>query len=264
MRSSFFILLLSTSVLLVTDCNADVVTFYGTDVINDETQTINQLTGEATIIGPTGFFVTALAYDSNRRTLFGYASTSARLIEIDIQTGAGSIVGTRGGGQISGLAFDQSQDRLYGIHNPTNSLFLFDRDTGGVTTIANLSKPSLNGLTFDPASGLLYTFDDGDDQIATIDPISGDVTTLGPLGGVAGARIAGLDFDPSSGLLLGIEILSDQLVEIDTTTGAITPIGGSGLNGIVTLAAVSVPEPASFVVPIISLSLVVLRRSRVK
>ena len=184
--------------------------------------TVDADTGMATLVGTgTGFdSVPGIAFN-NSGTLFGSAADASfgdTLITIDPVSGAGTVVGSFGGGfeGIDGIAFDPTSDTLYGIGGPGfDQLFTIDTTTGAATLLGSLTEAGTGdplpgadffaGLTFDASGNLFASLGAGNGEIAGID-------------------IANLEF---------------------TLLGDATPGGGSVSDIAISRAGAAVPEPAS-------------------
>jgi uncharacterized protein YjiK len=122
---------------------------------------INPATAQASLIGNIGFFhddhnntVSGLAVHPVTNVLYGIVSGPttrwSALIEIDKNTGAGSLLGTNGS-HISGLAFHPDTAILYGVDNNYATLNIVDAMSGATTLVSGMgviSNPM--GLAFTP------------------------------------------------------------------------------------------------------------------
>ena len=177
--------------------------------------------GTLTEVGPIGFRdVRGLAFDGTTGILYGVSRDSSRLITIDPDTGAGTVVGTdyflppgsntaeisvSAGGELFG------QGHLYD-QTAVDTLLAVDKATGVATTVGSFGLDLLFGLAFDHADGALYgTNYDGD--LYTIDTAGGATTWLGRITGASGT-VARIAFDQETGILHGITT-RNQLVTVD-------------------------------------------------
>ncbi len=190
--------------------------------------TIDPVTGAGTEIGPIGpgRGVSDMAFRPSDNTLFAHRINCPNLIyTIDVQTGAGTIVGDvlttycEGG---DGLAFS-STNTLYlaGTYNGGSgpyTLYAVNQSNGATTRWVSLTYPAsfgafarANAMKFDPTTGVLVASvttsfgGGGPNYLATIDVATGTVTEIGPtvtdLDGLVFTKAIqpmGFDFTPNT------------------------------------------------------------------
>ncbi len=214
---------------------------------------INPLTGDATLIGPTGFNgVSGMTFLNDGRLVASALDPitfNAVLIEINPTTGSGSLIGSLEDpffgnvNRVPDLGYDAVNDILYGYSNPFS--------TGGILSVIdpNSADTALigptgffgggNGMDVDPVSGTLFATPSGNFSLVTIDPITGFANEVSGSAGNVPDRVNALDFNPETGVLFGswndnINTGIYSLVNIDTSDGSTTVIGQtvSGLDAL--------------------------------
>jgi hypothetical protein len=130
-----------------------------------------------------GFAVTGLAIDPTTGRLYGATSAQSplspnSLIEINRQTGAGTVIGPLGL-EVTDISFE-SDGTLYGWTEPNDDLVVIDLTTGTAMIVADSGLNTSNpGLAFDPNDTLyLFATDNttATPAVWTIDPLTGQPT----------------------------------------------------------------------------------------
>ena len=196
----------------------------------------------AQTLGPIGFAVTGLAIDPSTRTLYGSTSfrdPSARrsLITIDKTTGAGTLVGNLGVGDVAADLTFTPDGTLYGWLEGVDDLVTIDKATGAASIVGNsgLSTEG-SGLASDSAGTLFFAGDREDSAngpLRTVDRNTGLTTVVATLSGASPTtdQIAALAFN-SAGTLFGVGADNtspnpSELLTINTATAAINIVGPS-------------------------------------
>jgi hypothetical protein len=151
-----------------------------------------------------------LAYDSTKKKMYNIQrqSPSSWLYDINISTGAATLIGTyTSGGAPDALAIN-SRGVAYAL-NATyyDSLYTVDLSNGALTLVGALGVDLMaeSGLAFDPASGVLYGIIDTG-KIYQINTSTGAATFVADtLGGFEGLAIIP---EPATICLLGLGALS--------------------------------------------------------
>lgn len=221
---------------------------------------VNKQTGEAQFIGDSGLCTNNAASDSLGRIFTMVGDAQDRLVQIDPETGAGSIVlgvahlagypnyGPRG------IAFD-SNDNLYVTlgRQPGDPGLLATVDMqAGQYTLVGETGVVLQGLAFGPDDNLygMSVWDDG--TLYTLDTATGDPTVIG--GSAIGPDNQTIEFDTDGTLFCA----RHNLKTLDPATGAATLIGPTGFDDIRGLAII--PEPATLSCLALGVPLVITRR----
>jgi hypothetical protein len=159
----------------------------GTAVVQDAAGSqmlhMDACTGTTSLIGSTGVGnMCGIAFGPGG-LLYGMDTTNDQLVEIDIMTGAGTVIGPLGFELGNcGLSYDCTNDRLIGANATTSEIFTVDPVTGlGSGHIVTDVPFDGVGLDYDPASGVLYA-SSGDD-LYHVDPSTGATTFIGALDG---------------------------------------------------------------------------------
>ncbi len=190
---------------------------------------INTSTAVATSIGNTGGNPHGLAFDPNSNILYASDTNTDELISLDTSSGAKTVKGLMGYGDVEGLAFDAS-GVLYGINTDPSGkdprLITLDTNSGLASLRGAVLHEGMSGaLAYDDTNGRLY----GANQLGllSLDTSNGRGTTKGQLGlGFVGD----LAFDPNSGAYYAVANDNDdgKLVSINLNDGSSTPIGALG------------------------------------
>jgi hypothetical protein len=218
--------------------------------------TLNTVTGLATLVGASGIpsfaglaEMSAIAFDNSTGTLYAIAGSScggAKLITLDRNNGAGTLVGTLTGSGFdgsSGVSCVGGSDALAiasdgtmyagGWNGGTSgaSLLRVDKSTGAVLAKFSVSD-HLAGLAFD-AGGTLWGSHGNNAEGAIHSYSLADGTPLSTLpvktaGGAADlAVISDLALGPN-GVMYASLPSEGQLATIDLVTGVLTRIGSFG------------------------------------
>jgi hypothetical protein len=108
----------------------DRATLWGID-INRRLIRIDPATGAVTDTGPTGIFPSALAYHPVLHRLFAVdLAGSDHLYELNVSTGAGTLVGAIGFTDLAGLTFDPSTGLLLSCDTATDQFVQIDPLSG--------------------------------------------------------------------------------------------------------------------------------------
>lgn len=115
---------------------------YGINQIDSSLYEIDPANGEARLIGPLNVdrAINDLAYDPNTRTLFGFGTSSSRLLTIDIATGQATPVLPFGAGSVTSLAFDTSTDTLYATQAATEQFITLSTTDSSFTNVAPFTE----------------------------------------------------------------------------------------------------------------------------
>jgi DNA-binding beta-propeller fold protein YncE len=134
--------------------------------------------------------------------LFGSEVDFENLLEVDPNTGLGTIIGPVESPIVAGLAFDAQQGILFGTDTSTDNLLAIDPATGVTAVIGDMGLSLPHGGAIDPLTGTLYVVDmtSSTSTLYVVDKGNAAVTPVGPIGFGA---INALDFDPTTGILYG-------------------------------------------------------------
>ena len=164
--------------------------------------------------------ITDLAWDGN--TLYGV--TFSQLLRVDVASGAITVIGPLGVGDMNALTFDKSGN-LYGAGNG-GAFYTINKATGAASNVGPMGFFSSGDLAF-TADGTLYaagTLDPfGPDSLIRIDLATGKGTAVGSIGFglVFGLNVQG-------NVLYGLTS-AGQLLTINTASGAGTLVRDTGL-----------------------------------
>lgn len=218
--------------------------------------TINPDTGEATLVGPVGFEnVTGLAFLPDGRLVASVNGDTvvppgpvALLIEIDVNDGSGTLIGTIADtnagscGRIPDISYDVTRNTLFGYADNCSGdpegLFTINPVTGAGTSVgASGYAGGGNGLAAQPGTGTLYATPFDNQSLVTINPVTGLGTDVAGSAGNVSFRVNALDFHPETGDLYGSYNSGGitYLVTIDLADGTTTQIGETilGLDALI-------------------------------
>lgn len=232
---------------------------------------INTIDGSATLIGDIGYSVNGIAYDAITNKLYGitsgiYASGSfktptdggSELIEIDMATGAGSLIGPIISNKkdpyyyFSQPSFN-ALGTLYAINNTDKQLCTINVTTAEancfnvkVDPYAQKANPEERGQAFNNFDVLtaivpgvsadkeanIETDDDdssGGARIYTFDPINNELNYQRPVYGLPYNMAPNGDFDPLTGLYWGLDSLDARFVLYDANVEGTGNLSGKNL-----------------------------------
>jgi hypothetical protein len=219
-------------------------------------------------IGPIGYSVTGLAFQPTTGVLYGTTggrspTSPNHLIRIDVNTGAGTVVGPHG---VMGPAADitfSADGQLYGWFPRESQLGTIDSASGAATIVGNVdSDGGTSGLAFS-AAGVLYRSRvlNPSYTLETINPVLGTTNSSIPFNPMIAFN--SLAFD-SNDVLYGTTSTDtsdpSRLATINPATGAVSVLGFT-VNNLDALAF-AVPEPASILVLGIGIGLLSFIRRR--
>jgi hypothetical protein len=177
-------------------------------------------------IGPVGYRVNGLEYDHVTGKLFattsnGDANFPNGLIEIDLDTGAGTPIGTGAGMTIMNPTVN-SAGEMYAWTEDFDDLVTVDTTTGLATVVGDSELSSFeHGLAFDLADRLVFV--NGDGRFYAMDTATGAATFLA----FADVRAHHGDFHPVTGHYWGIDETNDtgpdaqrsfRIIDVDART----------------------------------------------
>ncbi|MCB9230579.1 MAG: hypothetical protein H6581_02905 [Bacteroidia bacterium] len=193
---------------------------------------VDPQTGLTSLIGPIGYAgVADIAWDGVN--LYGIAGLS--LIKINVNTGAGSLVGNHGvGGNLNALEANGA-GVLYAMNS--TSLYTINKVTAAATLIGPLGAgfSSSGDLAFDAGGNLYGSFTSN--NLGSVNPTTGAAANIGPFGF---SSVWGLDF--CMGQLYGITA-SGQVITVNTSTGAGTLAFNTGISQVYGMASVERETP---------------------
>jgi len=165
-------------------------TWYGCQYGNGWLWTIDEVTGDMTLIGVGGIGLNGLAYDPTTGKMYG--ASDKNLYIINMSNGKQSLVGPfNTGGAIVGIAFD-GEGILYAEDLATDRLYSVNPLTGAAKQIGSLGI-NLNyaqDMAYDITWNILYLAAyTGTGQLYTCNVTTGDCTLVGNFQG--GAEITG-------------------------------------------------------------------------
>jgi len=164
-------------------------TWYGCQFNNGWLWTIDEVTGDMTLIGGGGIGLNGLAYDLTTGLMYGASGTE--LYSINMNNGDQTLVGSLNtGGLVIGIAFD-GEGNLYG-EDLNDNLYSINPLTGAATLIGplgidlNYAQDMAYDITWDVLYLAAYT---GTGQLYTCDVTTGACMLVGNFQG--GAEITG-------------------------------------------------------------------------
>jgi hypothetical protein len=206
---------------------------------------VDAASGEATLIGPIGFWrVSAMAFSSDG-TLYAVGREPATgknvLLTIDRETGTGTKIGPTGvealgyGDTIGDISFRPSDGVLFGYLEAGDGLGTINLTTGATTALGRTRVSCCgNGMAFAPDGRLLHA---NENELHVLDQTTGVATVLVPLTYPLPndfPRISSMDFQPDTSELFGF-LKSDVgtfLVKVDAISGVVTIVGARTVEGL--------------------------------
>lgn len=215
---------------------------------------VNQTTGLATAIGPTGFDnVGDLTSDTRPGcfTIWGNQITTNSLLQINPTTGAATVESTMNSEfPMVSLAFDPVSHVLYGNTSVTygdsaDNLYSINPVTGNATLIGPIGFNDIFALAFDQA-GKLFGVANATGQLIQINPGTGAGTSIDTISQGAVYDVASR---PEDNTMFLVSSVNNHLMTINTTTGAVTDVGPyvNSLNLTGLAFGPAVPEPSSMI-----------------
>jgi hypothetical protein len=157
---------------------------------------VDPTTGSVTTVGPSGSFITGLAFDPAYSTLYSVDQSTGGFYSVNPNTGAATFVGNTGISIPLDLSTDPFSGVLYG-GAINGSIYTINTGTGAATLVkpsVTSNLPSAGGLTsisFN-AAGDLFGVTIADDRLIKINLSTGTSTYVGPSLPVIDVR--GMDF----------------------------------------------------------------------
>jgi DNA-binding beta-propeller fold protein YncE len=189
---------------------------------------VNTTNGSTTLIGDIGFRVNGMAYDSVTKKLYGTTSDKDPifhngLIEINMQTGAGSPIGTANSKYINVPTFNSSGE-LFAWSESNDHLITINITTGAIATnFPHYIGTAEEGLSFNN-SDVLYLVND-DANVYIMDPTTGQGTNVGHINNLPNSMAHHGDFHPETGKYWGLDTTNYYttsrkllVIDIDTLT----------------------------------------------
>ena len=157
-------------------------------------------------------------------TLLGGDHTNKNLLEIDPQSGQGTVIGNLGF-EVNGLAYDSRRDIVYGCSK--SDLYRIDPETATAQHVGPFGGELMHTIEYDSIHDVLYGIlsEDTPWRLVTIDVATGLATTTAL---VSQNGLIGSAFDPSTGTMYVSNIYGDCLQTIDLTTGGLQLVGDFG------------------------------------
>lgn len=215
--------------------------------INDDTDTLVRFDTDAlteTSIGSLGvaFQFGDIAYNTSNNTMYMVDGRGDHgLYTIDLSTGAATLIGTHGVGDLFGLAWDASTNTMFASQFAGGTdVFTVDLSTGAATSIGN-SNIGFGGMVVNTATGQLVGINDGSGGLYSIDRSTGAGTLIASPGG---NNDSGLTYDAATGMYWDID-WSGNVFQIDPSNAYTRTTIFSGLGSHDGAAIVPVPEPFS-------------------
>ena len=192
--------------------------------------TIDQNTGDATIVGLTGYdALNGLSIHPSNKDLFGTVTNNDTtfLIRIDSETGISFVKSVIPGTHLRAITFDENKD-LYAVDHDSGHLYLINPTTGDTTLIGSTGIPRIAGLTINPLNRNLWGIA-LPDSLIKINKFTAEAISIGNTGSFNTNDIA---FD-KAGKLFAVTATpfrgTSRFVQIDTTDASIEVIGTTGI-----------------------------------
>lgn len=229
---------------------ASAQTLYGASGNNvvSNLYTINPATGVSAVVGPIGYAVTGLAYNSSTGVMYGSTSSNSpvasnSIITINLTSGAGTLVGSTGlSGPVADLAWSGSV--MYGWSEGTDDLVTINLATGAGTIVSD-SGVGTSGDSMSFVGGVLYGALAG--TWYSINTTTGIPTAIAPVTGVGGNANGGTT-QPGTNVFFS-SANDGNLYTINVATGVGTLVGNPGIPN---FDAIEFNTPPTATVPTLS------------
>ena len=236
--------------------SANAGTLLAIDQTNDTLVTIDTVTLARTVVGELGVNVRFNGAGYNPANGVFYMTSGREdgsLYSVDLTTGAATLIGVSGIGQLFGLEYNDATDTLYGTQfgdfgDPMSGLFAIDMQTGVATTINPQMTRDIGALAYNSRTNQLVGVSELIGDIFAIDPTTGAQTLLND-----GAFIndGGFTYDRDTNLFWYSEV-GGNLYTIDPENDYARTLVGTGFGDLSGLGYMpnavtpGVPEPASW------------------
>jgi hypothetical protein len=267
--SSLVVVILAALVLLQVQIGYSQIQLYGTTKRGGEPSDLVHLDPQTGAlienVGPIGYSVNGLTWDPTTNTLFGSTSVMDPnhngLITIDLDTGAGTPIGSGWGGAVNSIEASVDGD-IFGWWNPVeHALVSVDKQNGTFAQIGNSGLDTVRiGLAFDN-DGVLYMANGLDFRNYVIDTDSGDATFVSQFQSIAHHG----DINPLDNLYYAIDFAGNgpkNIVIGDLAAGGFFLDSLPTVDDLHTLTFV-VPEPTSATLGLVVCLVVMFLRSRI-
>ncbi|MEO9467683.1 PEPxxWA-CTERM sorting domain-containing protein [Parasphingorhabdus sp.] len=228
---------------------ASAATLFALDNGSDTLVSIDTTTNVFTDIGALGTDANFgdLAYGNSTLYMLG-GRNNENLYTVDTATGAATLVGNHGIGDLFGLAFDASTGKLYASQFLNGGGFYeIDANTGAATLVGNTGT-RIGGMTYRGDTNQLVGTNDGTGDFFGLDPANGDQTLLGGDGFVNNSDLA---FDGDLGVYWLLDFSGDfYQYNADTLSRTLISNTGRQFDGLAYTGSIgtmgAVPEPATW------------------
>jgi hypothetical protein len=204
--------------------------------------TINQQTGAATLVGPTGVQeIDGLAIRPSTKEMYGVLSNASgsTLYRMSSQNGDALRLRSIAIPNMRAITFSLAGDTLF-AGTTTGRLYRINVDTGDTTYIGTASGKIYSGFAISPTSHILWASVrpplSGRDSIFTVNRANGSAAGIGRTGlGIITPYLA-CDTQGRLMAIIGSGAQTNTLYAIDTLTGTGTLIGSTGVTGLLAIA----------------------------
>jgi hypothetical protein len=227
MRLKFLGVLIAASLFVAATAGAG--TLYTVRTGDDVLRALDTKTLTFTNIGPLGapFDFGGLAWDSRAEQMYmvtGFADTN--FYEVDIATGAATLVGSHGFNDMFGLAYDPTTDTIYSSRSTRGTGFYSIDPASGAATFIGDPGENLDGLAYDSTRDMIVGGLAGPGDLYDIDRSDGSATLL--YDGIF-FNNCGMAYDPETDMFWMID-WSGDLYTFDPADGYSRTLVMSGLG----------------------------------
>ncbi len=188
--------------------------------------------GTGTLIGDVGYALSGMAYDPTTGKLYGTTSEGDSnfangLIEIDIETGAGTPIGSGAGLMVNLPAID-SVGNAFAWTEDHDALVTLDLAAGTATVVGNSGMGTARGgMAFD-GNDVLYYLNGANSTLYTIDTTTGAGTLVGTFTDLPLNLAHHGSIDPETGEYWGLDAAGTGarnllIIDLDSITLAVAP-----------------------------------------
>jgi hypothetical protein len=221
-------------------------------------------------------YVSSMEYSEADRTVFAWVMNSVltgtgQLARVDVVTGEAKLVGEdpQGHWMMVGLTSDED-GRLFGFDQEMGMVSI-DAQTGAASLLWSDIRNVVDA-DFGP-DGVLYATEGGS-ELFTLDVATGELSILYDLAASSNVvSLENLQFSPSGDLLGAGRVMGESedqalsIFDIDFQAGVVSnirPLGNYSLNSLLFVPPQSIPEPSSFALLALGLSVIYYPRPRAR
>lgn len=156
--------------------------------------------------------------------LIGSEISADRLVDINLMSGASTVIGPLGDPVVGGLGYDWNHHILYGSSTSTDMLLIINELTGATTHVGPLGVSLMHTVEYDTMHDVLYGATSYHTALGlySINVNTGHATLVGTHG-IEG--LFGMAYDPVNDIMYAADGITRKLYTMNLSTGAATLVG---------------------------------------